>query len=121
MKPINICPNCGGHIEGNKCPYCDTVFNLPPNIEEKFSEQMKESIFYYISNNRETHIKDIKEVFHISLFMAVKYISKLLDEERIIKVIRLSDTTVPPTVNSVFYKAYIPKHKWSKYKREIKI
>ena len=34
MKPINICSQCGGLLDGNMCPYCGTKFKWVVEEEE---------------------------------------------------------------------------------------
>ena len=38
------CPNCGGNVEGNVCPYCDTHFEPP---EEKNTSSKEYRPFDY--------------------------------------------------------------------------
>ena len=35
MSPINICTQCGGLIDGDKCPYCGTKFKWVIDKEDE--------------------------------------------------------------------------------------
>lgn len=50
LQPTNICVCCGGRIEGNKCPYCDTEYDVDSRISAKI-----DSYFGKIEVNNESY------------------------------------------------------------------